>query len=238
VEATGTARMDLGAELDRIEAAVAAGNDDLRALGFWRVVAQVKADPTLVETYAGRIGTIDRAAFVARVTLRAPVWVGNLILLVGAFVGATAVGLALRSATTPAWSGLLLLGAAGVWTVSFHCPVHWIVGKAVGIRFTDYFLGGPPPPRPGLKSDYATYLRADPRARAWMHASGALGTKLAPFLALAFWPASGAPWWSAAALVALGALLIATDLLFSVKSSDWKKVRREMAVARSRRATG
>ena len=43
----------------------------------------------------------------------------------------------------------------------------------VGIRWTDYFLGGPPPPRPGLKSDYGTYLRADPDSRAWMHASGA-----------------------------------------------------------------
>jgi hypothetical protein len=236
VEATGTARLDLSAELDRIEAALAAGNDDLRALGFWRIVAQVKADPALVEAFAGRIGAVDRAAFVARVKLRAPVLVGNLVLLVEALFGVIAIGLALRSATTPVWAGLLLIAAAGLWTVSFHCPVHWIVGRAVGIRFTDYFLGGPPPPRPGLKTDYASYLRADPRSRAWMHASGALGTKLAPFVALAFWPASGAPWWSAAALVALGALVIETDVLFSVKSSDWKKFRREMAVARSRGA--
>jgi hypothetical protein len=238
VEATGTARPDLALELDRIKVAVAAGKGDLRALGFWRVVAQVKADPNLVETYAGRIGTIDRAAFVARVKLRVPVWVGNVVLLAGAFVGAAAVWLALRFTTTPAWAGFLLVVAAGAWAVSFHCPIHWIVGRAVGIRFTDYFVGGPPPPRPGLKSDYSSYLRADPRARAWMHASGALGTKVAPFLALAFWPASGAPWWSAAALIVLGAFQIATDILFSVKASDWKKFRREMAVARSRRGRG
>ncbi|HYG71799.1 MAG TPA: hypothetical protein VEC15_05865, partial [Actinomycetota bacterium] len=52
------------------------------------------------------------------------------------------------------------------------------------------------------------------------------------FVALAFWPATEAPWWSAAALAALGVLQIVTDVLFSVRSSDWKKVRRERAVAR------
>ena len=69
-----------------------------------------------------------------------------------------------------------------------------------------------------------------------MHASGALASKLAPFLALAWWPASGAPWWAAAALAALGVLQIVTDLTLSTKSSDWKKFRREKAIARQRRA--
>ena len=101
-------------------------------------------------------------------------------------------------------AGLLLIAAGAIWTVAFHCPTHWLVGYLVSIRFTDYFVGGPPPPRPGLKSDYASYLRADPGSRAWMHASGAIATKLAPFLALAFWPGSGAPWWSAVALIAIG----------------------------------
>ena len=67
-----------------------------------------------------------------------------------------------------------------------------------------------------------------------MHASGAIATKLAPFVALAFWPASGAPWWSGAGLLALGVLQIVTDVTLSTKSSDWKKVAREKAVARSR----
>ncbi|HVF08553.1 MAG TPA: hypothetical protein VNC60_08260, partial [Actinomycetota bacterium] len=88
--------------------------------------------------------------------------------------------------------------------------------------------------RPGLKSDYATYLRADPDSRAWMHASGAVATKLAPFVALGFWPASNAPWWSAGALVAVGALQIVTDVALSTTSSDWKKFLREKAIARQR----
>ncbi|HEX6131344.1 MAG TPA: hypothetical protein VF044_06405, partial [Actinomycetota bacterium] len=73
----------------------------------------------------------------------------------------------------------------------------------------------------------------DPSSRAWMHASGAIATKLAPFLALAWYPASAARWWAAAALVALGVLQIVTDVLFSVRSSDWKRFRRERAVARA-----
>ena len=68
-----------------------------------------------------------------------------------------------------------------------------------------------------------------------MHASGALATKLAPFLALAFAPAARAPGWAVAILLGLGIFQIVTDVLFSTKASDWKKVRRELAVARSRR---
>ena len=60
-----------------------------------------------------------------------------------------------------------------------------------------------------------------------MHASGAIATKLAPFAALAVWPASGAPWWAAAVLAGIGLLQIATDIGVSTKSSDWKKFRRE-----------
>jgi hypothetical protein len=232
-EAHATAPVDLASELDRIDAAVAAGDTDLTALGFWPVVAKVKADPALVGRYADRIGRIDTAAFHIAVRLRVPVWLGNALLVAGMVAGITATALA-RSVSSATLAGLLLIAAAAVWTVAFHCPTHWVVGRFVGIRFTDYFLGGPPPPRPGLKIDYATYLRADPTGRAWMHASGAIATKLAPFLALAFWPGSGAPAWSAIVLIGLGVLQIGTDVAFSVKTSDWKKFRRERAVAKAR----
>lgn len=233
MEVDASASPDLKASLDNIEAAVAAGNTDLRALGFWRVVARVKPDRLLIDEHADQIGRIDTAAFHAGVKLRAPVWAGNLLLLAGIVAGGVAVWLAFAW-DSAMWKGLALLAAGGIWAVAVHSPAHWVVGRAIGIGFTDYFLGGPPPPRPGLKTDYATYLRADPSSRAWMHASGAIATKLAPFVALAFWPASGAPWWSAAALLALGVLQIVTDITLSTTSSDWKKFSREKAVARSR----
>jgi len=214
---------------------VAGGTTDLRSLGFWKLVQQVKLDRALVGEHADQIGRIDTAAFRAGVRLRTPVWLGNALLVVASIVGALAVGAAVTW-QTPVWKGLALVAAGAIWSVSLHSPTHWLVGYMIGIRWTDYFLGGPPPPRPGLKSDYGTYLRADADSRAWMHASGALATKLAPFLALAWWPASGAPWWAAAALAAVGVLQIVTDLTLSTKSSDWKKFRREKAIARQRRA--
>jgi hypothetical protein len=232
-EAGITAPVDLSGDLDRIEAAVQGGVTDLRGLGFWRIVARVKPDRMLVDRYADQIGRIDGAAFRAGVRFRIPVWAGNAILLVGVAVG-LAAAIAVRSVTSPTLAGLLLIAAGAIWSVSLHSPTHLFVGYLASIRFTDYFMSGPLPPRPGLKSDYATYLRADPGSRAWMHASGAIATKLAPFLALAFFPGSGAPWWSAAALVAIGLLQVGTDLAFSVKSGDWKKFRRERAIAKAR----
>ena len=214
---------------------MAGGTTDLRSLGFWKLVQQVKLDRALVGEHADQIGRIDTAAFRAGVRLRTPVWLGNALLVFASIVGALAVGAAVTW-QTPVWKGLALVAAGAIWSVSLHSPTHWLVGYMIGIRWTDYFLGGPPPPRPGLKSDYGTYLRADADSRAWMHASGALATKLAPFLALAWWPASGAPWWAAAALAAVGVLQIVTDLTLSTKSSDWKKFRREKAIARQRRA--
>ena len=64
-----------------------------------------------------------------------------------------------------------------------------------------------------------------------MHAAGALVSKAAPFVALAFYPATHAPAWAGWVLVAIGGLTILTDVLFSTKSSDWKKVIRERKVA-------
>ncbi len=216
----------------RISAAVEAGDTDLSELGFWRLLAKVKVDPALSAHWADQAGRIDRMAFEARVRTRFPVWLGNLVLLLEALVGAAAVVVALR-ATNEVLAGLALIVAAVAWSVSLHDPAHWAVGRLVGIRFTCYFLGGPFPPRPGLKTDYATYLRTKPGDRALMHASGAIATKLAPFVALAFYPASAAPAWAAWLLLAIGLFQIATDVLFSTKTSDWKKVRRERAVARA-----
>jgi hypothetical protein len=216
----------------RIEAAVSAGSTDLGALGFWRLVSSVKGDPVLASHWAGVVGRIDRAAFEARVRFRLPVWLGNAVLLLGTIAGGAAVAVALVT-SSPTVAGLAVLVAGAVWSLTVHDPAHWLVGRTVGIRFTCYFVSWRPfPPRPGLKSDYATYLRASPGRRAWMHASGAIATKLAPFVALLFWPASDAPAWSAWGLLALGAFEILTDVLFSVRSSDWKKVRRERRVAR------
>jgi hypothetical protein len=221
----------VGRELDRIEAAVASGDTDLAALGFWRIVARVKSDPTLVEAHADQMGRIDAAAFRARVRRRVGVATGNAAMLLLILGGG--VALVLASRWEGIWAGLAVLGAVGAWAVGVHSPSHWLVGRWVGIRCTDYFLGGPPPPRPGIKTDYATYLRTPARARAWFHASGAIATKIVPLLVLAIAPLTHAPGWAVLGVLVIAVAQILTDVLFSTKTGDWKKVRREMAYARS-----
>jgi hypothetical protein len=135
--------------------------------------------------------------------------------------------------------GLIAVAAAGGLSVNLHDLAHWVVGRMVGIRFTAYFLKKPLL-TPGLKIDYASYLRTSPGARAWMHASGAIVSKIAPFAVFAavYLPHRSAgydlfPSWSLWAILAIGVVQIVTDVLFSTKKSDWKRFRRERAVARS-----
>jgi len=219
----------------RIEEAVDAGETDLRALGFWRLLAKVKPEPALTEHWADVAGRIDRKAFERGVKPRFPIWFGNTVLAAGTALGAGAIWFAL-STSDETLAGIALIASAAILSVSLHDLAHWAVGRLVGIRFTSYFFGGPFPPRPGIKTDYATYLRAAPEERAMMHASGAIASKIAPFISLAFWPASDAPGWAAWVIVAIGVGQIVTDVLFSTKSSDWKKVRRERKVARARQS--
>ena len=230
----------LGAELDRIEAAVDGGDTDLGRLGFWRIVGLIKRDDELIHRYAEQVGRIDANGFDARFPHSVPIWLGNALLAASIAVGVGAAWAAVLFASDTSSDartsvGVALVVAALAWVVGLHSSTHYVVGRLVGIRFRRYFFAFPPPPLPGLKTDYATYLRATPTGRAWMHASGAIATKLAPFLALAFAPATGAPGWSVIVLLALGLFQILTDVLFSTKASDWKKVRRELEIGRARR---
>jgi hypothetical protein len=206
------------------------GTPDLRALGFWRAVAAVKRRRDLVDRYATRIASIDRQAFRRRVRLVFPVSLGIIALDLGLFGGLLLLGLAI-GADHP-WRELLVLVAAGALDVTTHGLAHLAVGTFVGIDFTDWFVDLPKKPQPGFKIDYASYLRASPRQRAWMHAAGAIATKLTPFLVVPYALAIDTDVWAIAILVALGMVQIVTDLVFSVRASDWKKFRREMRLAR------
>jgi hypothetical protein len=225
-----SALASLGDELDRIAGAVAAGNHDLRALGFWPVVARIKRDQLAIDRYADAVARIDTHVFRTAVRTRVRPWIGVTALLLLSAAGIAAAVAA--SIWTGFWAGAAIVAAGVAWSIGWHLPAHAFAGWLAGIRFTDVFLGGPPPPRPGLKTDYGTYLRAEASMRAVFHASGAIATKLAPFVALALWPETNAPGWAAWVLLALGIVQIATDVAFSRRSSDWKKVARERAVAR------
>lgn len=234
----------------RIEREVDAGNTDLSGLGFWGLLGKVKLDRALSAHWAEVAGRIDRKAFEGRVRPRFPVWLGNAALVAGSAVLVVLVVLGMRiadrSATPDPWlAGALVLVAGAGLGVSLHDLAHWVVGRLGGIRFVAYFLDGPFRVQPGLKIDYGSYLQAGPGARAWMHAAWALATKVAPFAVFAavYFPHRARdydllPPWSLWGLLAVGVIQIVTDVLWSVRLSDWKKVRRERNVGRAQRDAG
>jgi hypothetical protein len=205
----------------------------------------VKLEPRLAEHWADIVGRIDRKAFERSVRPRLPVWLGNSILLVGSGVLIAALFVAIGLGRDAAGvgeqvlPGLIAVATAGGLSVNLHDLAHWVVGRMVGIRFTAYFLKKPLM-TPGLKIDYATYLRTSPGARAWMHASGAIVSKIAPFavFAVVYIPHRSAgydlfPSWSLWAILGIGVIQVITDILFSTSKSDWKRVRRELRVRRA-----
>jgi hypothetical protein len=212
------------------QALTGSGTLDLRALAFWRAVAAVKPRRDLVDRYASRIAAIDRQAFRRRVRLAFPVTLGVIALDIALFGGLLLLAIAI-GAEHP-WRELLVLAGAGALDVATHGLAHLAVGTFVGIGFTDWFVDLPKKPQPGFKIDYASYLRASPRQRAWMHAAGAIATKLMPFLVIPSAVTIGTDTWALLVLLALGVVQILTDLLYSVRASDWKKFRREMRLAR------
>jgi hypothetical protein len=222
--------LDAERALDLIETEVRTGWTDLTGLGFWRLVGSIKRDPVMVIELGDQVGRIDRDAFRSRVRLRVPVWLGTAAMIAVVLVGVAAIVAA--SVWTGTLAGIALLAAGGAWSLGIHAPAHQAYGWFSGIGITDYFLGGPPPPRPGVKTDYASYLRTDPSRRAWFHASGAVATKVAPFVAVALSPLTNTPGWAVIAMAAYGVLQIVTDVAFSTRTGDWKKYRRERAIAR------
>lgn len=214
--------------LDRAEASVASGQG-LAGTGFWQAVSTIKRDPTLVDRFAERVAAVDRAAFEAWAFLSLPVGFGTALLLLGLTLGLGLVGVAYY------FEGLAAVLAFyigfGALLVVTHGLGHLIVGRIFGIRFTHWFIGSFRRPQPGVKVDYASYLRTTPEKRAWMHAAGALTTKIVPFALVGAAIAAGLPGWSIWLLVGIGAGMIVTDILWSTKSSDWMRFRREMELA-------
>jgi len=214
--------------LDRAEAAVVSG-EDLSGTGFWRAVATVKQNPELVERYADRIAAIDDRAFRRWVLLTIPLWLGTTVALAALVAGVVLVGWAYSldgfAEIVAFYAGLLaLLGAT-------HGLGHLVVGWGVGIRFTCWFVARITQPQPGVKVDYSSYLRTAPRQRAWMHASGAMATKVIPFLLIGAAIAADLPVWAILLLPVLGVGMILTDVFWSTNASDWKRFRREMSFA-------
>lgn len=212
-------------QIDRLLTACEGGGD-LREEGFWKAVAALKRDPELAAEFGGRVAAVDLQRFRAWALLRVPIRFGTVLVTFGAIVG-----LALIAATyyfESPWNALLLLAGFGALEATTHSLAHLAVGSAFGIRFTDWFIARPSRPQPGVKIDYVSYLATPPRQRAWMHASGAIATKLTPLIPLGAGLAAGVGAWALWIIGGVFVIQFITDALFSTKTSDWSRFRREM----------
>lgn len=214
--------------LKEAQDAVDAG-EGLEGTGFWRAVGEIKRRPEFVEEFADRVADLDRRAFENWALATLPAGSGTALAL-----AATAAGLGAVAGSqylSEPWNWLLFGAGTAVLLVPTHSLGHLIVGSALGMRFTHWFVGRIQQPQPGVKVDYATYLRTPARKRAWMHAAGALTTKAVPFLLIPAARAADLPDWVTWVLVTAGAVMVATDIAWSTKASDWKKFRRELKYA-------
>ena len=212
--------------LNAAEVQIGFGNvPNLASTGYWPAVRAVKTSPVLVDQFADRIGKIDRVAFNAWAWLAVPLWIGTVAAAFGVLIG---VAFITASDLVASWNGVIFMIGTGILIGTTHGLGHIVVGRIGGIRFHAWFVGRSRP-QPGVKTDYATYLRAAPRARAWMHASGAIVTKAIPFLLIPVaLVMSAIPTWVPVVLLILGIVQIVSDVVWSTKSSDWAKYRREM----------
>jgi hypothetical protein len=205
------------------------GRVDLTALGFWKAVSAAKRDRGLVERYGERIARIDRDAFLRRAPIHMPAVIGFAIEVIGTMF---VLGIVLAAPRFPVpWREIVLVAGGGALIGLTHGLAHVLVGSAMGIRFTDFYSLPPLKPQPGFKTDYATYLRTPARSRAWMHASGAIVSKIVPFAVAAIAASAGAAAWAVWVLLAIGVVQLITDVTLSTRASDWKKFKREMRFA-------
>jgi hypothetical protein len=205
------------------------GGEGLDGTGFRAAVAAVKANPELAHRYSARIAAIDQTAFRKWALLVVPIVPGTILALLVTAIG---VVMMIRAPGMGDVPGVIVFFLGyGVLLVTTHGLAHLMVGLLLGIGFTHWFIPRLSRPNPGVKVDYRSYLTVTPRRRAIMHASGAVFTKLVAIVAPVVASIAGLPSWAIWALVGVAVATLVTDLLWSTKSSDWARVKREMATA-------
>lgn len=220
-----TDRAEILAALERAERELDAGGS-LAGTGFWKAVGTIKRRPELVDEYADRIAELDRRAFEDWPMILVPEPMGTVLALGAAVVGGGAVAVAGR--LPDPWDFVLFGGGGVALFASTHGLGHTVVGRLLGMSFTHWFVPAITRPQPGVKVDYASYLRSSPRRRAWMHAAGAIATKLLPVALIPVARSHDLPRWLTWGLVGVAVGQVATDIVWSTKASDWKKFRREL----------
>jgi hypothetical protein len=215
---------------------------------FWGVINRVKRDRIKDDELLGLIASISQKRFREKVSFTLSVPLGNLleiILTVAAIVLTFqensnwmqsidfGFSISVGSPTAPVTLFLVKVNSdwmpyisALVLLTTLHPLSHYLTGTLLGIRFTHYYLDGPARFEPTLKIDYFSYLKVSAKARALMHASGVIGTVIAPLI-VAFIALSTGASAAASYLFILFLALIVFELLTSTKIGDLMRAKRE-----------
>ncbi len=185
---------------------------------FRAVVDTVKKERISDNELLTQIENVSHRRFVDKVSFTLSIPAGNLL---ACFVTVAALILAFVTG-----SNLLLYMCALILLATLHPLSHYVTGSLLGIRFTHFYLDGPARFEPTLRIDYASYLRASPAKRATMHASGVIGTVIAPLI-VAFIALNKGDVGAAFYLFIFFLLLIVFELLTSTKNGDLMRARRE-----------
>ncbi len=188
------------------------------AKAFWNIINQVKKDKINDDELLKLITNINQKRFRETISFSLSVPAGNLFELI--------ITIAAMVLPFQIESSLMFYISAFVLMATLHPLFHYITGTLSGIRFTHYYLDGPAMIEPTLKIDYFSYLKASPGRRALMHASGVVGTVIAPLVAALIALSKGT---SAAAfyLFIMFLMLIIFELLTSTKVGDLMRAGRE-----------
>lgn len=185
---------------------------------FLSIVNKVKKNRINDDELLEQIETISLKRFREKVSLTLGTFAGNALEIAGTTVGVVLPYL-MNNDFAYYISALILMA-------TLHPLSHFLAGRLVGIRFTHYYLNGPARIEPTLRINYYSYLKTKSEKRALMHASGVIGTLLAPLIAahIAFYSGSAGV---AQNLIYFFLLLIVFELLTSTKIGDLMKAKRE-----------
>ena len=183
------------------------------------------------------------AAAKRRVFTRLSIVAGNVVQAGGILAACVALRIS-RSAGPTATAVTAMLVA---WVLLYFCAhaiAHWLVGRAVGIRFQFYTVGGTGNPEgwpPGLRwifehlpffgvqTEKISMQNARPAAKALMWSAGVTSSAVIPTLgAFVAW-GYGVPWSGAFCLFAVGWAFGTLASNWRSRTGDYSKARRALS---------
>jgi hypothetical protein len=175
-----------------------------------------------------------------RIFTRLSIAVGNFLQTAGILTACFALK-ASRSAQSTAIAVITMILA---WVLLYFCShaiAHWLIGRAVGIRFLFYTVGGTANPQGwplglrwiferlpflGVQTDNFSMQKASPKAKALMWSAGVTSSAITPTLG-AFWAwRAGIPWSRAFLLFTLLWALGTLASGWTSSTGDYAKARR------------